>query len=205
MDTRHYVEASCGGEDAADVMARLMSAVHGYNRSESRPGQLGVAFPRMQEAQFSEQGRLLSPCRGGTALRVFGTPPMLEEFLGSPVPRKLSRLGLLSFTPVLTTPDNHLLVRYVRDRRLEKLSPDSGANRRRRAHVAAGKLKEALPCRPEVDVRGTFKLEQHSQETGQGFPLVVRREAYTGARGAAGVAFNNYGLCSGPAACVPHW
>jgi hypothetical protein len=205
MDTSHYVEAIINGEDVADVMARMMAAVHGHNRDDARPGLLGVAFPHMQAAVFSEQDRMLAPCRSGSTLRIFGSPEMLADFVASHIPRKLSRLGALRFSAVLATPDNHLLVRYVRDRRLEKLSPDSGANRRRRAHAAAGKMAAANPCRPRVDVHSTFKLEQRSLGNEQSFPLVVRREPWAGARDVASVSFNNYGLCSGASACVPHW
>lgn len=187
-----YTNLIVTGEDATYSLAQLMLAVHGYNAARAENDRIAVAFPTMQDAVVSERGKVMVKATLGTHLRLFAVEALLNEFLASPIPSKLARLGAVVRSKPAVVPAGAGAVRFVRDRRFEKTHQDGAYARRQRARATEqgreyfARQKQAQPESVGISLK--------SKSTEREFYLDVRREAGTAVSGELRV--NSYGLCS---------
>lgn len=167
-----YVELSTTDEGDAGWILEVCRMVHGFNRTHGNL--LGIDFPQMVAGQRLWQA---------TAIRLFGTAPVLEAFMAQPRTRRLKVTGALASTPVQACPAETPLAAIRRAAAANKNSP-SHARRRQRRGVGEYKGWQAAP---------DFVIGFTSKSNGHEFALKLRKVEVADA---AAVTFTSYGTCA---------
>lgn len=192
-----YLNLTVTGEDSVSTLAHLVHAIHGFNASRSANDRLAIAFPFAQEAVFNAQGRALYNPTPGNQLRIFGEDALIEEFVVSPVPKRMLKLGMALKGAISDVPAYAGAVRFVRDRQFER-THKNGAYARREVRRAQELGIEYTPRRQTAP--RTFGLALRSKSTGHEFHIDVRKEPATSSATLENITA--YGLC-GPGSAVP--
>lgn len=195
----HYVNLTAVGEDAKETLRHLMLALHGFNQPRDKADRLAAAFPGMLEAVVDEYRKVLVMPQPGAQLRLIGNRVLIEQFLASPLPLRIIRMGMAAKGPVCAVPEDAKAVRFVRDRRFERKHPN-GAYERRRVRRAQEQGRQAPSLTRTPRVPSSFSFALPSKSTGHPFHLDVRREYVSQPYDLSDITA--YGLC-GPSSAIP--
>lgn len=165
----HYTDFIINADSTTDLretLGQLMLAVHGHNAAVDESHRIAVSFPN------ATAGAVGAPPASGNRLRVFSASEQLTAFSASYWPARLLRLGMVSVTPPAVVPDNARGLKVTRDRKFERLLPNSSYLRRlaRRAEARG----DAVVSGVTVKGGNSFGLPLRSRSTGQSFHLDVQ-------------------------------